>query len=593
MAGITGMGRIEGEAPAHRCPAPAARAGVRGSRLAFGGRAAAWLGATCALVAVGTASGQTGPNPYGPQSSGSTGFYGPQTPGSTGAISSTPATTSARDALGTPGDTRPSTWSASIGLQETYTTNVNLNPSNVAKSAFVTEITPYLGLRYLGPRASLVGDVSLPVVIYAPSDAANDKVYPTVNLLGDVTLVDNFLFLEGSVNVAQQFFSPFGAQPVSVSNATDNRYRTTVYRVSPFIKGSTGNGTDYELRNDNVWTNLNGAPVSTSNAHYTNFLGSATNTQTTLGWRASLDYSNVQFENDQPATVTQLYRGTGIYTATPSLQLSASAGWEENEFQFTSSQDVIYGVGFVWRPSPVTRAVGDWDHRYFGSSYRFAFEHTTPLSEWRLNASRNVTTYPQQIASLQAGVNVSAFLNALFSPAFADAAARQQFVDQLIRDRGLPATLSGPVNLYTNQTLLQESYSASVALVGARNTVLLSAFWLKNQPITANGTPLPPLLSLGNDNTQTGGTVVWTHKLTPSVNFVSSLEALRTVDNGGAGGQLPGSTTRQGAVRLGISSQITASTTVYAGGRYQTLQSDVAQDYTEAAGFVGLTYTFR
>jgi len=287
-----------------------------------------------------------------------TGPYVPETPGSTGPISSTPGSTSAREALGTTGDTRPSLWSASIGLQETYTNNVNLNPSNVAKSAFVTEITPFLGVRYLGPRASLVGNVSLPVVIYAPSDAAENRVYPTVDLLGDLTLVDDFLFLEGAVNVGQQFFSPFGAQPVSLANSTNNRYRSSVYRISPFIKGRTGYGTEYELRNDNVWTNLSGAPINTNNAQYTNLYGNVTNTQTTLGWRASFDYSDVHFENDQPSTVTQLYRGTGIYTATSSLQLSASAGWERNEFQFTNSQDVIYGVGFVWRPTPVTRALG-------------------------------------------------------------------------------------------------------------------------------------------------------------------------------------------------------------------------------------------
>ena len=599
MAGITDMGR-ESEMPAHGCAAPATRAAMRRSRLSLRGRAN-WLGAICSAMAVGAANAQTGPYVPATPGAGSTGAVSssPVAPGSTGAISSTPATSSVREALGTPGDTRASPWSASIGLQETYTNNVNLtstfnpNPTDTRKAAFVTEITPFVGYRYVGPRASLVADASLPIVIYAPSDAASNRIYPTVNLLGGATLIDDFLFIEGAVNVSQQFFSPFGSQPISVTNFTENRYTTTVYRISPYIKGSTGNGTDYEVRNDNVWTNLNSSPIDTNNARYTNVFANATNTRTTLGWAASLNYTNVDFENDQASTVTQLYRGTAIYTATPSLQLSASGGWERNEFQFTSSQDIIYGVGFVWRPSPVTRASADWEHRYFGSSYHVVYEHTTPLSEWRLNASRNVTTFPQQIASLQAGVNVSAFLNALFLPAFGDATERQQFVDQLIRDRGLPATLAGPVNLYTNQTLLQESYGASVALVGARNTLLFSAFWLKNQPITATGTPLPPLLSLNNDNTQTGGTVVWTHKLTPALNLVSSVEALRTVDNGGVGVSLTGSTTRQGAVRVGISSPITARTTVYAGARYQWLQSDVAQDYTEAAGFVGLTYTFR
>ena len=552
-------------------------------------------------MAVGIAGAQTGP--YSPPTAGLPGAVS-STPGGIsstpgGAVSSSPATSTAREALGTPGETRQSFWTGSIGLQETYTTNVNLtstfNPDQpeASKAAWVTEITPVLGFRYVGPRASLIGDVSLPVVIYAPSDAAANRVYPTVNLLGNAAIVPDFFFIEGAVNVAQQFFTPFGAQPVSLTNFTDNRYRTSVYRVTPYIRGSTGNGTDYELRNDNVWTNLGNAPIATDNARYTNVYGYATNTRTTLGWRASLDYSDVRFDTGQPSTVTQLYRGTAIYTATNSLQLTASGGWESNDFQFTNSQDVIYGVGFVWRPSPVTRALGDWEHRYFGSSYRFVLEHTTPLSEWRLNASRNVTTYPQQIASLSSGVNVATFLNALFLPTLADATQRQQLVDQIIRERGLPSTLSGPVSLYTNQTLLQQSYSASVALVGARNTVLLSAYWVKNQPITATGIPLPPLLSLGNDNTQTGGTAVWTLRLTPNVNFVSSVEALRTVDNGGGGGILAGSTTRQGAVRVGISSPITARTTVYAGARYQRLESDVAQDYTESAGFVGLTYTFR
>jgi hypothetical protein len=44
----------------------------------------------------------------------------------------------------------------------------------------------------------------------------------------------------------------------------------------------------------------------------------------------------------------------------------------------------------------------NYERRFFGASYRSA-EHRTPLSVWSLNASRNITSYPQELASLPAG----------------------------------------------------------------------------------------------------------------------------------------------------------------------------------------------
>ena len=112
----------------------------------------------------------------------------------------------------------------------------------------------------------------VPVVLYARTGDENNNVYPTVNLIGDVNFFDRILHVEGAVFVSQQFFTPFGAQPQDLANATDNRYQTTTYRVSPYIQGIVGNGIAYELRNNNVWTNLSGAPVSTTDSRYTEWL---------------------------------------------------------------------------------------------------------------------------------------------------------------------------------------------------------------------------------------------------------------------------------------------------------------------------------
>ena len=41
----------------------------------------------------------------------------------------------------------------------------------------------------------------------------------------------------------------------------------------------------------------------------------------------------------------------------------------------TSSSNVTYGAGFVWHPTPRTNVAGDYEHRFFGSSYQFSFDH--------------------------------------------------------------------------------------------------------------------------------------------------------------------------------------------------------------------------
>ena len=167
---------------------------------------------------------------------------------------------------------------------------------------------------------------------------------------------------------------------------------------------------------------------------------------------------------------------------------------------------------------------------FFGASYLFSFDHRTPLSVWSLSASRNITSYPQQLASLPAG-NVSGILNQLFLSRIPDPTQRQTVINTLIQDQGLPANLSNPVTLYTQQILLQETASATLGLLGARNSIYATIFYLHQEPIAGSGTPLPPVLALGNSNTQQGINVIWTHNLTPSVTMNLTATGLRTTAN--------------------------------------------------------------
>ncbi|MCC6198218.1 MAG: TIGR03016 family PEP-CTERM system-associated outer membrane protein [Burkholderiales bacterium] len=479
-------------------------------------------------------------------------------------------------------------FEAGIGLRETLTNNVDLQPTPVRQGDLVTEITPAFTFHQKGERTRLDASVSLPVLLYARTGSENNSIYPAVNALGDVNFFDGFLHVEGTVNVSQQFFTPFGPQPPDLSNATDNRYRSTAYSVSPYIQGTTPGGIYYELRNNNVWTNLSGSPVATNNARYTEFIARAgTPGNPRVGWDARYDYTIVRF-NEQPSIKTQLFRVVPFYGVTPQLRLEASVGYESNEYTLTSSNDVIYGVGFRWRPTERTDVVGKWEHRFFGSSYLFTFDHRMPLTVWNVNLSRNITSYPQQIAQLGAGGNVSDLLNTLFLSAYPDPVLRQQAVDQFIRDRGLPPTLTQPVSLYAEQILLVQSQSATVGLVGVRNSIFFTVFNAKTEPISAAGNPLPPSLFSANDNTQTGGGVQWNNRITPTLNLVVNLSAYRTVANSG-----PSQKTNQGSASATLSYPFSPRTSVFVGARYQGLWSEFATEYNETAAFAGISYAFR
>ena len=474
-----------------------------------------------------------------------------------------------------------------FSAQETLTNNVNLVTSDSRRSDWVTQLTPSLRVTEKGARTSLVGSVSLPVLLDARTGIETNTAYPSADLLGDMALVENWLHVEGQLTISQQFFNPFGAQPLGLENATQNRYQSDTYRISPYMKGVTPGKVSYELRNNNVWTNVHNTPVTSDDFRYTQFKGNAVQTETAIGWQADFDVNDVVVNNGDTFR-SRLVRFQPIYKVDPQLKLVATAGYEENHFPTDDSRNAIYGGAFEWHPTPRTNITGSLEHRFFGPGYQFSFDHRTPLSVWTVRISRNTSSYPQQLANLPAGADVSALLNGLFLTTIPDPALRQQAIDQFIRDRGLPSVLSSPQNIYSQQVFLQESQTASVGLLGTRNTVVLTIFNIRSQPISASGDALTLPVNFGDNSRQTGISLLWSHKLTAAVALDATIERFRTVANPPLEG-----TTNQTALRLAVSMPLSAKTTVFGGARYQTLSSDVATNYNEAAAFIGLTHTFQ
>ncbi len=469
------------------------------------------------------------------------------------------------------------TWRflSSVELEETFTNNVNLTPEK--RSDFVTQFTPGFSIVETGAHTSLVAQVSLPFLLHTRSGTSNDDVIPQVSLLGTVEAIDRFFYVDAAAYVTQQFLSPFGAQPADLANASTNRYTTESYQVAPYIKGSRNNIT-YELRDTNIFTKSTGTDVSLNDSYLNEAKATVRRDPLPFGWGLDYDHQWLKYTDQDPLT-SELVRFRGIYQADYQLRVAVSGGYENEDYVLEKFYGPIYGVGLQWDPSERTNLTAFLEHRFFGSSYRFDFNTRTPLTFARLLLSRDITTYPQQVGALPEGADVNALINQLFSSRYPDPAQRQPFVDQYIRDRGLPSTLLTPVNLYTQQVTLQEYEGVTIGTTGARNNVLLTLFRLKTEPIVEDASPFAVL----NDNTQYGASFMWTHTLAPRLLLTSTVDLLRTTANPPQIG-----TTRQGSVNVKLSSDISPLTTVSAAVRYQRLRSDIADGYDETA----LIFTF-
>ena len=478
------------------------------------------------------------------------------------------------------------TWhfQPSAAVEETLTNNVNLQPSGSARTDLVTEITPGFTVSEKSARTSLTGTVRVPILLYINTGGQNNKVLPEANLTGRFEALEKFFFIEGAASAQQTFFTPFGAQPVSLANATANRYRADTYRLSPYIKSPPSRDIKFELRDDNIWTRPSGAPAGTNDSFTNHLIANISREPTPVGWALEFDRTSDKFVGQQ-ALVTQISRARLPIKIDPELQVSAIGGYENDQFTFSEPHGVIYGGGADWRPAPRTTAKGEWEHRFFGSSYQFSFDNRTPLSTWSLKASRDLTSYPQQLAALPAGGDIATTLNQLFLSRIPDSAERQQVIDQIINSAGLPASLSSPLTLYTQQVYLQQLARATVGILGARNHVLLTAYRSRTEPISGTGNPLPPELAPQNNNTQTGANVIWDHPLTPVSTFSVNAAIAKTVANA----PLQGSTTQRSVIAEWVG-QLSPSLTVHAGMRYQYLSSDLSTSYHEAAIFAGLSY---
>ncbi|MBI1398189.1 MAG: TIGR03016 family PEP-CTERM system-associated outer membrane protein [Betaproteobacteria bacterium] len=478
---------------------------------------------------------------------------------------------------------------ASLSLSSTISDNPLLRPRGQEESDVVFRTSPSIGLNHEGSRLKLRGVYSPSIVGYL-NESVPETLYNSLTTQASLEAIEDFAFIEAKAAIAQTFLSPFGAQPSDVGTATSNRTESRTLGLSPYVKGRLGSGWQYGLRDDYlVTTYTSGAAARLATNKVSGSIGG--DPRTFLVPSADYFYSTTQV-GSVSAYTSQEARLRLTANFAKSFNLFVSAGHESNDFLANSVSRPTYGAGATWRPTTRTNVSVTVDKRYFGTGFNLNASHRTRLTTWSIQALRQEQV-AQQLTQSTGYVSTRDLLSNLLVSSIPDQTQRDAEVSRLMQQGGFPETLSVNSAYLSPRVMLVESIEPSVAISGARNTLVMSVYRRQTSPLSDSpGGSSTDVFSNVSRITQQGWTVTWSHTITARTSVSAGFDRFRSRSSRSSIGTATDLETTQRALRLTANHQVSKNTAVSAGIRILTIGSNAVSDSRERAALLTLSHQF-
>ena len=480
------------------------------------------------------------------------------------------------------------TWTISprIGLSLTATDHADVGYSR-GESDLITEISP--GIRIEARTARLRGylDYALNGQFYSSNNGSRHQ--NALNTFATLEAVDDWFFVDVSSNISQQSISAFGPQSPSDTSINNNRTETATYRISPYIRGTIGGLADYSLRYNASATRTDNASVSDLDlSQWVGQIRGGTPFHN-LRWTLDANRQTADYNNGR-RTHADLSRLLLTYLITPQFSISASAGWERNDYATLDPESrTTHGYGFDWNPTPRTQISGFRERRFFGNGHRLSISHRFPMSSIRFTDTRDITVLPNQFATAGMGSLYDLYYD-YFESLIPDPAARSGFVNALLASSGLDPNRQVVSGFLSTQASKQRQQQLAFMLFGARNSLTLQLNRSENTAVAAALTSGFDDFSNASTIRQTGASLTLSHRLSPltSLNATASRQKSTGRYIGtGIGNQDSTYTLYQ----LSLATRLGAKTNGSLSVRRAKYDDDI-NSYTENALIATLLYTY-
>ncbi len=467
-----------------------------------------------------------------------------------------------------------------VAMEALFSDNFVLGGEDREASGRSLELSPYVQGFLRTAKSQGVMSLRLRGLWYDTQGTSDTNLSPEVKASGDFSINGDSLRIAGSSYVFRNAPSPFSATPIdpAARAAETNLYRE--YTVSPYSLGTVGRA-DYELRYRASSVDTGGiTPGSVSQQVAGGLASSREAAASTLGWSANGDVERVDFEDD-----TNLNRNyaevLAYYRVVPTLRLGAGINHARVDvLRNADGDDSGYGpAAFLsWRPTTRTALTAKWADTYYGTESSLNFTHRR--ARWLLGLA--------YVRSLQTGSEASLlYLDPVRIFQLSDASANEgALLVQSLAERRV-ASGAGR-DLAFGQTgsrlVFSENLVASLALNGARNSLVLSVFQNDQQPVQSE------LSTAGEfDLLQRGITLDTDHRLTQSSAVFLSTQYIRSESDD------TGQDARLASLAIGWRMNVTrhASFTVTARTSRQTSEGATpSNEYRENAAYVTVDYRF-
>jgi len=487
-----------------------------------------------------------------------------------------PCVSQAQDA---PGGRRAWSFEPSASVQQIFTDNYRTQ--TVKASDAITELIA--AARMSGTSGAIRGfvDYSLTGSLYARHGDENDLRHSLSSAL-NAELVEGMAFVDLRGTYTQQVVSAFGSQSSSLSLVNGNRNDVASIAIAPSLRGRVGGALRYEARASYEATRAK----DTSAGDVDNILASLRleggSPGGRLGWFGDATHTVSDFLAGRRTYDDRLTVGV-TYLPVRELKLGVSAGRERTDLEVLNGESTTTsGLSVEWTPTERTALAAKVDKRYFGTGHSLQFSHRTPSTVWTLSSSRDVSTSSAQ-GTAGFGSAYDLFFRQ-FASVEPDTSKRDVLVRNYLQANNINPNAVVVGGFLASAATLQNTQSASVALVGVRNTITLRATTSRSQRADGLSTSLDDLSSSSRVR-QRGLSLDWSLRLTPqsTVSVAGSMQR--------STGDLSSQTTTLKSVTASWSSTLGPRSGVSAGARYADFTSTTVP-YEESALFAAFRYAF-
>lgn len=269
-----------------------------------------------------------------------------------------------------------------------YTDNVDLTARD-QEGEWIATLTPRASLRGEGARARL----SLDAAVQLNTLSDERHIRPRLGAKGELDLVDQWLYLDGSATITQSVVDAFQPGDADLLNRTDNTVNTYNLQLSPYLTHRFGAAAELTGRYRANAQRHSGHRLGDSLSHETTWVLQQGADFTRLLWAGQFSYRKTEHDRERSDSELRQAALSLGYRFTPQWQVVVSAGREWNDYQTlrADTDGDVWMIQSTWQPSQRTLVRLGYVDRYFAKAPSLFISHRRRHSLFILTYAKELT----------------------------------------------------------------------------------------------------------------------------------------------------------------------------------------------------------